>query len=125
MFRQNEPNSQEPWIQSVGGPNQPPSSEQPWGTQPGEQDLGQGGVLSGPVHMVRQDVQNQMNGLIDHLAGQVPGGHMFAPEAKQAVAGILDGLQRQLESQAESRLGGMGGQLFGEQNTPPNQGGQL
>jgi hypothetical protein len=75
--------------------------------------------------MVRQDVQNQMNGLIDHLAGQVPGGHMFAPEAKQAVAGILDGLQRQLESQAESRLGGMGGQLFGEQNTPPNQGGPL
>jgi hypothetical protein len=50
---------------------------------------------------------------------------MFAPEAKQAVAGILDGLQRQLESQAESRLGGMGGQLFGEQNTPPNQGGPL
>ena len=125
MFHQNDLNSQEPWIQSVDRSNQPLPREQPRGTQSSGQDQGQGGVLSGPVHMVRQDVQNQMNGLIDHLSGQVPGGHLFAPEAKQAMAGILDSLQRQLESQAESRLGGMGGQLFGEPTTLTNQGGQL
>ena len=134
----NDPNGQNSWVQSVGRPNQAPSSEQPWSTQQGSQmgqepwssqqsgqNPGQGGLLGGPVHMVRQDVESQMNGLIDHLAGQVPGGHTFAPEAKQAMAGILNDLQRQLESQAESRLGGMGGKLFGDQNNAANQGGQL
>jgi len=88
--------------------------------------MGQGGLLGAPVHAVRQDVEGQMNGLIDHLAGQVPDGHMFAPEAKQAMAGLLDNLQRQLESQAESRLGSMGGGLFGgNQGNQGNQGGQL
>lgn len=123
----NDPNGQDAWIQSVDGQNQSSSSQQPWSTQQGgqNQSQGQAGLLGGPVHVVRQDVESQMNGLIDHLAGQVPGGHMFAPEAKQAMAGVLNGLQQQLESQAESRLGGMGGHLFGEQNTSNNQGGQL
>lgn len=126
MSNQNiDPNSQDSWVQSAGRSNQTPSSEQPWSPQQNRQNASQGGLLSGPVHMVRQDVESQMNGLIDHLAGQVPGGHTFAPEAKQAMAGILNSLQQQLENQAESRLGGMGNTLFGEQNTTTNQGGKL
>lgn len=131
-------NNQDSWVQSVGRPGQAPSSEQPWSTQQGGQtgqepwstqqsgqNTGQGGLLGGPVHVVRQDVEGQMNGLIDHLAGQVPGGHMFAPEAKQAMSGILNNLQQQLESQAEGRLGGMGSTLFGNPNNPGNSGSQL
>ena len=78
------------------------------------------------TNTVRQDVEAQIYGLIDHYASQVPGGHMFAPEAKQAVAGVLDGLQQKLEGQAQSRLSGMGGRaagsLFG--NEPGNEGRQ-
>ena len=68
-----------------------------------------GGLVGGVTNTVRQDVEAQIYGLIDHYASQVPGGHMFAPEAKQAVAGVLDGLQQKLEGQAQSRLSGMGG----------------
>src|SRR5579859_2437480 len=115
-------NDQSLWVQSVGHDAANPNNQQPsqqgggWTGQPpgstqSDGQMGQGGLVGAPVGAVRQDVENQINGLIDHLAGQVPGGHTLAPEAKQAMAGILNGLQSQLESQAQSHLGSMGGQL--------------
>ncbi len=138
-----DPNSQDSWVQPAN-PNQEPWSTQQggergreqWGSQQGnayptEPPVRQGGGLAGGVtNTVRQDVEAQIYGLIDHYASQVPGGHMFAPEAKQAVAGVLDGLQQKLEGQAQSHLSGMGGMVAGSLfgNEPGNegrQGGQL
>src|SRR5438067_7297488 len=138
-----DPNSQDSWVQPVD-PNQEPGALQQGGQTRREQwtsqqenayptgpSMGQGGGLgAGVTNTVRQDVQEQINGLIDHDASQVPGGHMFAPEAKQALAGVLDNLQQKLENQAQSRLSEMGGGLgsrvagglFG--NEPGNEGGQ-
>lgn len=79
-----------------------------------------GGLLGGAMGDVRQAVENQIYQAIDHYGNQVPGGERFTPEAKNAVAGILDNLQRQLEGQAASSMGGLGSGLFGEGG---NQGG--
>lgn len=95
----------------------------PQAPMPGNQ--GGGGLLGGALGDVRQAVENQIYQAIDHYGSQVPGGEHFTPEAKNAVSGILDNLQRQLEGQAANRmggLGGLGGGLFGEGG---NQGGQL
>jgi len=129
---------QEPWSTQGGGQmgRDQAASQQgnTYPSTPSSGQTGQGGLLGGPVHAVRQDVQQQINGLIDHYASQVPGGHTFTPEAKQAVSGILDNLQNQLESQVQSRVSGMGGglgnrvggSLFGsEPNNEGGQGGQL
>ena len=104
------------WSPQEGGqPNQQSGSQQ--GYSPDS------GMLGGPLHMVRQQVENSIYSAIDHYSNQVPGGTRFSPEAKQAVAGILDNLQRQLENEAQNRLGNMGGGLFG--GNQGNQGGQL
>jgi hypothetical protein len=110
-FDQNDQNS---WVQSVGNAAGNRNNQQPWSTGQGGQ-IDQGGLGGAPVHAVRQNIENQINGLIDHLAGQVPGGHMFAPEAKQAMSGVLDGLQAQLESQVQARAGGLLGGNQGSQ----------
>lgn len=77
------------------------------------------GMLGGPMHAVRQNVENTIFQAIDHYSNQVPGGSRFSPEAKQAVSGILDNLQQQLENEAQNRLGNLGGGLLGG-----NEGGQ-
>ncbi len=133
MANQNyDPNNQSSWVQPAGntGRTEWPSQQGgQTGQYPGSSPMtGQpnegGGLLGGPLHMVRQDIEAQISGLIDHYANQVPGGHRFSPEAKQAVSGALDNLQRQLESEAANRLGGgIGGTLFGENQG--NQGSQL
>lgn len=78
----------------------------------------QGGFLTPPLNSVRQDVENQIGQLIDHYASHVPGGERFTPDAKRAIAGTLDGLQQQLENEAASRMGNLGGLLGNEGNTP-------
>jgi hypothetical protein len=131
MANQNyDPNDQSSWVGSAGNTGRetfPQSGGQYPGSAPmtGQTNEG-GGLLGGALSGVRQNIEAQMGGLIDHYAGQVPGGHQFSPEAKQAVSGILDNLQRQLENQAANRLGGMGGGLFGEnQGNTGNSGSQL
>jgi hypothetical protein len=128
MANQNyDPNDQSSWVGSASntGREMPP---QQGGQYPGSAPMtGQanegGGVLGGALSGVRQDIEAQMGGLIDHYTNQIPGGSRFSPEAKQAMSGILDNLQRQLENEAASRLGGVGGTLFGENEG--NQGSQL
>ena len=148
-YNQNDQNDQSSWVAS-GGPETGVGREAPWQQQQqpqggyeqpgieipqGQQPLGNagggGGLLGGPLNGVRQAVENQIYQAIDHYGSQVPGGHQFTPEAKNAVAGILDNLQRQLEAQAANRmgglggLGGLGGSLFGEGgNQGSNQSGQ-
>ncbi|HLG76299.1 MAG TPA: hypothetical protein VKX46_07785 [Ktedonobacteraceae bacterium] len=83
----------------------------------------QGNFMDNPLHSVRQGIENQIGQAIDHYASQVPGGERYSPEAKKAVSGILDGLQQQLENEAASRLGGLGGGMFGGNgNMPASQG---
>jgi hypothetical protein len=130
MANQNyDPNDQSSWVQPAGN-----TGREAWPPQQGDQYPGSapmtgqanegGGLLGGPLHLVRQDIESQIGGLIDHYANQIPGGQRFSPEAKQAIAGALDNLQRQLENEAANRLGGgIGSTLFGENQG--NQGSQL
>ncbi len=79
---------------------------------------GQAGMFGGQLHSVRQSIEDQIGQALDHYAGHVPGGHQFTPEAKKAIAGVLDGLQNQLEREAASRLGGLGSAAFGNPQSP-------
>jgi hypothetical protein len=115
-FAQRDTTSNEPYVQPVDTPERPgrlPGNEV-WSPDQAAQSA-QGGVLSGPLGAVRQQIENQIGQAIDHYAGHVPGGDKYTPEAKRAVSSILDGLQSQLEREASSRLGNIGGNLFGEQ----------
>ena len=74
---------------------------------------GQGGIIDSGLGAVRRQIENQIGQAIDHYAGHVPGGTRFTPEAKQAVSGILDGLQSQLEAEAARQVGSLGGGRLG------------
>ena len=67
------------------------------------------GFVDDTLHGARQQLEGHIGQVIDQYAGRVPGGERFTPEAKQAVAGVLDSLQKQLEAEAANRLGGLGG----------------
>jgi hypothetical protein len=100
--------------------------QQPWTPQgPGPVGNQGSGLLGGALGDVRQAVENQIYQAIDHYGSQVPGGEHFTPEAKNAVSGILDNLQRQLEAQAANRMGNLGGSLLGEGGNQSRSGGQL
>ena len=73
------------------------------------------GFVDDSLSGVRQQLEGHIGQVIDQYAARVPGGDRFTPEAKQAISGVLDGLQKQLEAEAASRLGGlgMGGQSIG------------
>lgn len=117
-FNQDEASANEPFVQSA---DEKHTSEKlpgqtvwpPQENAQGQQPQAQGGNASNPLHGqlqgVREQVENQIEKAIDHYAGQIPGGQQFTPQAKQAVDGILDGLQKQLEDEAAKRLGGLGG----------------
>jgi len=129
MANQNyDPNNQSSWVQPAGNTGRETWPQQQGGQYQGSSPMtGQanegGGLLGNPLSSVRQDIESQMGGLIDQYANQIPGGSRFSPEAKQALSGVLDNLQRQLENEAANRLGGMDGSLFGENQG--NQGSQL
>lgn len=74
------------------------------------------GFVDNSLSGVRQQLEGHIGQVIDQYAARVPGGDRFTPEAKQAISGVLDGLQKQLEAEAANRLGGMGmggGQAIG------------
>ena len=66
------------------------------------------GFVDNTLHGARQQLEGHIGQVIDQYAARVPGGERFTPEAKQAVSGVLDSLQRQLEAEAANRLGGLG-----------------
>ncbi len=117
FYEQGNQENQNSWTASAGATPgfgaQTPLSGQ-GSQQPGMGGNQGGGLLGGAMGDVRQTVENQIFQAIDHYGSQVPGGEHFTPEAKNAVSGILDNLQRQLEAQAANRVGGLGGGLFGE-----------
>ncbi|GCE28649.1 hypothetical protein KDA_41330 [Dictyobacter alpinus] len=87
----------------------------------------QQGFVEDSLHGARQQLEGHIGDVIDQYAGRVPGGDRFTPEAKKAVGGILDGLQKQLEAEANNRLGGGGTSTpaTGTGNQQPDQGGLL
>ncbi|HZS79228.1 MAG TPA: hypothetical protein VFA41_21630 [Ktedonobacteraceae bacterium] len=120
-------------VRGIEGGQQELPGQNEWGPQSGQQGSPQyggqqqgGGLLGGALNGVRGDVQNQINQAIDHFASQIPGGEQHSEFAKNAVNGVLDELQRRLESQAASSMGGFGGSLFGNNpGSTGNQGGSL
>lgn len=115
-----------PGGQNYQGQSYPAGGGQNWGAQGGLPGGNTGGIMGAagePLHAVRQRIQDQINSAVDHYAGQIPGGDRFSPEAKQAISGVLDGLQQRLENEAQNRLGNAAGGLFG--GNKPDQGGQL
>ncbi|GAC1662171.1 MAG: hypothetical protein PVS3B1_37760 [Ktedonobacteraceae bacterium] len=62
-------------------------------------------MLRGPRDMA----ENQIDQAIDQYANKIHGGSGFTKQAKDAVGGILDNL----EKEGENRLGDFGGGLFG------------
>lgn len=58
------------------------------------------------LQAARTQVDGLINQAVDHLAGFVPGGEQYTPQAKQAINSALDTLQQQLEQEAMRRLGG-------------------
>ena len=86
------------------------------------------GFIDDSLHGARQQLEGHIGDVIDQYAGRVPGGERFTPQAKQAVSGILDGLQKQLEAEAANRMGGLGNPgspATGNGNQSSDQGGLL
>jgi hypothetical protein len=133
---------QNPWFQPVG-PEGNQSSQMPgreFGQPTGQGMAGQeipgqgmpGQMGNDPIDMpldkARQFAESQIHQAIDHYAGRLPGGSFFADQAKRAASGLLDGLERQADTQIDSRLGnmpGMGGKYDPNQGGQGNQGGQF
>lgn len=67
-----------------------------------------GDMLGGgnPLQAARSQVDDVIGQAVDRMAGLVPGGEKYAPQAKQAIASALDNLQQQLMQEASRRLGG-------------------
>ena len=88
----------------------------------------QDGFVDNSLNGARQQLEGHIGQVIDQYAARVPGGERFTPEAKQAVSGMLDGLQKQLEAEAANRLGApgnIGSPASGNSNQQPDQGGLL
>ena len=123
---------QSSWVQSADprhgnvGPQQGGAIRQDqWQANPGQ--TGQTGQdpLDKPLDAVRQQIESQIHQAIDQYANRLPGGSLVAGSAKQAASHILDNLERQADSQIDSRLSnvpGVGGAFQGNQS---NEGGQL
>lgn len=100
---QGNPDQQRNQNQSAN-PQEPYQQGQSGNQQQGNQGQ-QGGILSGPRDMA----ENQIDQAIDQYANKIPGGSGLTKQAKEAVGGILDNL----EKEGENRLGELGGGLFG------------
>ncbi|MBA2287290.1 MAG: hypothetical protein H0W02_17605 [Ktedonobacteraceae bacterium] len=133
---------QNPWVEPVGpGGNQ--GSQTPgnaFGQSAGQAIPGQGMPNQGmqgqmghdpidmPLDKARQFAEGQIHQAIDQYAGRLPGGSLIADQIKRAASGLLDGLERQADTQVDSRLGnlpGMGGKYDPNQGGQGNQGGQF
>jgi len=77
--------------------------------QYGNPQQGNQGQQRGMLGGARDMAQNQIDQAIDQYANKIPGGPGLSKQAKEAVGGILDGL----EKEGENRIGDLGGGLFG------------
>ncbi|GAC1427291.1 MAG: hypothetical protein PVS3B3_18530 [Ktedonobacteraceae bacterium] len=86
-----------------------------------DQNTNQGNQNTLPVSQEQMDqmkhqAEQQIDGTIDQFAQKIPGGTQFSQQAKDAMAGVLDNLEKQAEEQGGSILGNVGnaiGGLFG------------
>ena len=77
--------------------------------QYGNPQQGNQGQQRGMLGGARDMAENQIDQAIDQYANKIPGGSGLTKQAKEAVGGILDGL----EKEGENRIGELGGGLFG------------
>ena len=63
-------------------------------------------VVGTTLQAARTQIDGLVSQAVDHLAGLVPGGEQYTPQAKQAITSALNTLQQQLEQEASRRLGG-------------------
>ena len=77
--------------------------------QYGNPQQGNQGQQRGMLGGARNMAENQIDQAIDQYANKIPGGSGLTKQAKEAVGGILDGL----EKEGENRIGDLGGGLFG------------
>jgi hypothetical protein len=66
-------------------------------------------VVGTGLQFARTQVDGLINHAVDHLAGFVPGGEQYTPQAKLAINSALDTLQQQLEQEAMRSMGGQPG----------------
>ncbi len=73
------------------------------------------------VDALKQQAEQKIDETIDQFAQKVPGGTQFSQQAKDAMAGALDNLEKQAEEQGGNILGNIGnsiGGIFGHHNDP-------
>jgi len=84
-----------------------------YGNQGNQGQQGDQGLLGG----ARRAAENQIDQAIDQYGNKIPGGSQFTQQAKKAAGGLLDNL----EQEAEKRIGGNFGGLFGGNQDKQNQ----
>ncbi len=84
--------------------------------------------VDGLIGGVHQQAEDKIVGIIDQVAGKVPGGDAFSQQAKDAASGILSQAEAQAAQQVAERLGNLGGLggalggLFGHHDQTPPEG---
>ncbi len=71
------------------------------------------------VDQLRHQAEQQIDNTIDQFAQKIPGGTQVNQQAKDAMSGVLDNLEKQAEAQGGNLLGNAGnmlGGMFGHQN---------
>ena len=68
---------------------------------------------------LKNQAEQKIDETIDQFAQKVPGGTQFSQQAKDAMSGVLDNLEKQAEEQGGNILGNIGnsiGGIFGHHN---------
>lgn len=64
--------------------------------------------VDGLIGGVHQQAEDKIGGLIDQVAGKVPGGDAFSQQAKDTASGLLGQVEGQAAQQVAERLGNLG-----------------
>jgi len=73
---------------------------------------------------LKQQAEQKIDETIDQFAQKVPGGTQFSQQAKDAMSGVLDNLEKQAEEQGGNILGNLGntiGGIFGQHKNEQKQ----
>ncbi len=71
------------------------------------------------VDQLKNQAEQKIDETIDQLAQKIPGGTQFSGQAKEAMSGVLDNLEKQAEEQGGNILSNLGnsiGGIFGHHN---------
>ena len=71
------------------------------------------------VDALKHQAEQKIDETIDQYAQKIPGGTQFSQQAKDAMSGVLDNLEKEAEEQGGNILGNIGnsiGGIFGHHN---------